>query len=102
MYDYSDSQCVFLIMRKTTCLKILVKLQHADRATLHIHTGHIDRHKQSIPVRPTAWPHPSREVSSSRAFCVGLLLFIYQQISRRFKYFCHSVREPLTETTHLG
>ena len=32
MYDYSDSQCAFLIMRNTTCLKILVKLQHADRS----------------------------------------------------------------------
>ena len=30
MHGYSDSQYVFLIMRKTTCLNILMKLQHAD------------------------------------------------------------------------
>lgn len=67
----------FLIMRKTTCLKILMKLQHADSGN-PLCQCRAYRQPRSVLVLPTAEPCLKRQVSSSTAFYVGLLVFIYQ------------------------
>lgn len=53
MHDCSDSQNVFLITRKTTCLKILMKWQHADSGN-PLYQYRAYRQPQSVLVLPIA------------------------------------------------
>ena len=98
MHGYSDSQYVFLIMRKTTCLNILMKLQHADSGSP---LCQYRAYRQPVCPAPHSLTSAEDRFHHPLHFVLAFWYLSTKLISRKFKYFCHSVREPLTKTTYV-
>lgn len=99
MHGHSDSQYVFLIMRKTTCLNILMKLQHADSGSP---LCQYRAYRQPVcPAAPHSLTSAEDRFHHPLHFVLAFWYLSTKLISRKFKYFCHSVREPLTKTTYV-